>query len=161
MTLTPCKHCAHNFMRPNTHDENFELCNNCRIRHELNNPRNKKNMETVDILIKVDSKIHKNIEEKCLEKNISFSEYFMQLLTPTLAKEETKKVEPAIEIEEEVDDEDFFDEYDGFEEEEEEQTVAEKTTPKKETLKTKKRKVKNENQKKIYFRHRRQSEFRN
>ena len=78
----PCPHCGVNFMRRNTDCTQCEVCNNCTVREQIRNPKKAPPMETVDILIKVSSKDYKQIEECCINKGLSFTQYFMDYHLP-------------------------------------------------------------------------------
>jgi hypothetical protein len=78
MQPIPCAHCGNNFMRHNLDPELPRLCNNCEIREEKRNPKEKK-METIDIIITVPCKDHIAIEEYCINHGMDFSKYFLDL----------------------------------------------------------------------------------
>ena len=75
----PCNHCGYNYMRQTTDPEAPRLCNSCAIREEKRAPTKKDHMQTIDIMIKCPVQIHAKIEEYCICKGISLSQYFLGL----------------------------------------------------------------------------------
>lgn len=73
-----CCHCAMLFMDHGNDPSKLKLCNSCEIKENLRNPKEKK-MDTIAINIQVPSKIHREIEEICINKGIDFSIYFIDL----------------------------------------------------------------------------------
>jgi hypothetical protein len=97
MPPIPCAHCGTLFMRQTTDTEAPKLCNNCILKaaktytHIGTNP-----MSKVTIMLECDREIHIAIEEICLNKGISFSEYFLNL--HALNTQVEWKVKPDLEI---------------------------------------------------------------
>lgn len=91
MPPIPCMHCGTNFMRTTSYGEIKKLCNNCLIIE-----KNKFRIEMkdlVDILIKCTREEQIEVEEHCINKNITFSQYFLQLhLANMIFERETKKM---------------------------------------------------------------------
>ena len=84
MNPIPCSHCAVNFMRKSIDPEAPKLCNSCVIREnircsEINKKGKKMDENNVNILIECPKEIQKEIEEICLNNNLTFSTYFLQL----------------------------------------------------------------------------------
>lgn len=75
----PCSHCGYNFMRPTNDPEAPKLCNSCLVREEKRCPKKEVFMKTIDIVIKCPIDTHSMIEEYCMNKGISFSQYFLSL----------------------------------------------------------------------------------
>ena len=69
MQPIPCANCGRNFMRktPTT-----KLCNSCEKKPIVDENK-------IKILIECDKKNHGEIEEKCVNEGITFSQYFMSL----------------------------------------------------------------------------------
>lgn len=80
MPPSPCQHCGNNFMPSDPNAEGLRLCNNCIVKNELRNLKEKK-MENdfVNILIKFPKEIQAKIEEDCVAKGIDFSKFFLEL----------------------------------------------------------------------------------
>jgi hypothetical protein len=92
MQPIPCAHCGNNFMRHNLNPELPRLCNNCEIREEKRNPKEKK-METIDIVLTVPREDHIAIEEHCINHGIDFSKYFLELhKANTIFERESKRL---------------------------------------------------------------------
>ena len=66
-------------MNPRVDLDAPKLCNNCIVREERRVPKVKDKNETIDILIKCDKHIQKEIEEICISRGLSFGEYFISL----------------------------------------------------------------------------------
>lgn len=82
MTIKNCKFCGINFMQHSTIIEiiDKQLCNTCLYREEIKNSKKKEIMsETINMIITIPKKMHAEIEEFCMNKGISFSEYFLEL----------------------------------------------------------------------------------
>lgn len=80
MPPIPCAHCGNNFMKADLNPDSHKLCNNCFLRQELRTNKKGKTMDTIDILIKVPSKIYAIIEEKCMSNGMDCSQYFLSLV---------------------------------------------------------------------------------
>lgn len=89
MPPIPCANCGHNFMRQTTNVEAPKLCNSCLYRDNI---KKEKKMETLtSILIQLPSTYQARIEDFCLKNNISFSQYFIDLID----KDHQKKIDSA------------------------------------------------------------------
>jgi hydrogenase maturation factor len=71
-------------MRPTLDPEAPKLCNNCLIREAtrseaINSKVKKMDESKVNILVECPKEIQKEIEEICLNENLTFSAYFLQL----------------------------------------------------------------------------------
>lgn len=59
--------------------ENETLCNSCEVREEIRNPKGKKKMATIDILIKCPAETYAEIEEMCMNQGTNATKYFLGL----------------------------------------------------------------------------------
>lgn len=79
----PCAHCGTNFMRHNLDPEAPKICNNCVIRERDREKTLKKpgvkDMSKIQIMIEFDPKTQVEVEELCMNRGISYSQYFLQL----------------------------------------------------------------------------------
>jgi hypothetical protein len=78
-------------MRTNKDPEAPKLCNSCGYRENIRYPKKEKPMDTVDVLIKCPKLIQAQIEEKCLNEGIDFTQYFLSLHEFNLSECKEKK----------------------------------------------------------------------
>lgn len=94
MSPVPCSHCGYNFMRQSTDLDRPRLCNNCDIRDKIRYPKEEKKMETVDVIVKCPKSFYNAIEESCINKGLSPSDYFMSLYFAEIGRGEVTSCLP-------------------------------------------------------------------
>lgn len=75
----PCAHCGVNFMRRDLHIDAPKICNNCILKDQIRNPKKEVKVDKIQVVLEVDQKTHAEIEEICINKGMTFSEYFLNL----------------------------------------------------------------------------------
>lgn len=79
MPPIPCLYCGQNFMRTDLNPDALRLCNNCSNKEFSKNQKGIKKVDTITILIECPKEIHAEIEELCISKGLSLSNYFLDL----------------------------------------------------------------------------------
>lgn len=79
MSPKPCPHCGVNFMPGNPDASIKQLCNNCTNREPKKQKTEEKMESEVKIIITIPRDANIAIEEICMNKGISISEYFLRM----------------------------------------------------------------------------------